>query len=273
MDEFIAKHKSFLLSSLYLVTCLLALGYATLYTPASVYSNDIVVAISSIEKSSGVMTKKLAQLSEKKEEGNEIGIHYLPIFLIRINEIAHNNDVIIRKLTPSDEQKLKFQMDFIATYGVLIQFIAELETLDVILDDIQVHPYDSGSVPPKHAVSFTIIPRNDARAITENVRIQKMREEVQKDKRDPFQRFAYDANLKRVRPSIDLTWIYKLGSLGTGQDGKQYVTIDRKQYRIGDKLDGRTIEDILDDRVDFFKETSEGKLKYSLSFRKKDKKK
>ena len=267
MDAIIQENKALILSTLYMVFGLMAAGYSIFYSSAVVYKSDIRKVSNALNETNKELEQKIKEV-EKKDEKEIVGIRYLPTFLARINEIAHNNEVIIRKLSPDQELALKFTLEFIADYPTFIRFTSELESLDITLDDIQLHPYDSGKTPPLHAISFSIIPRNDAKELTGD-RLEKLKKWVlQQDKRNPFQRFAYDMTRKRISPVIDLTWIYKLGGLGQSTDGKPYASINRQNYYLGDKLDGREIERIESDRVFLKKTTRDGTIRYMLTFRK-----
>jgi hypothetical protein len=268
MEEFIERHKRFLLSSLFMLAGLLTAGYSVYYTQFDAYMKDVRIATSQVQQETKKYKTQIEK-NKKKLNANDKGISYAPTFLQNINEIARNNEVIIHKLTPDSEQHLKFKLEILTDYYTFIVFISQLESLDTILDDIQVHPYDASSNPPIHAISFTIIPRNDAKPLA-GKRLLKLQTEVDKrDKRNPFQRFAYDSKRQKVSPVIDLTWVYKLGGLGIAQNGNQYATINRNNYQVGDLMDGRKITRISSDKVYLEKKNKRGTAKFTLTFRKK----
>lgn len=271
MDAWIREHQTLILSSLYMLFGLLTAGYSVSYSSKSIYMHDLAVVSGRIQTSNTAMQNKLAA-SQQQEKEVAVGVRHLPIFLARINEIAHNNEVIIRKLSPDKEGTLlKFHLDFIADYHTLVRFTAELESLDILLDNIQVHPYDPGKTPPLLAVSFSLIPQNNAEPISSQ-RLDELKKWVfAKDKRDPFQRFAYDKSRKVVNPAIDLTWIYKLDGLGMTPENNPYANINRKSYQVGDELDGREITKISEDRLHLQKKGRDGVTDYVLSFRKMNK--
>lgn len=279
MDAWIRENQTLVLSTLYMLLGLMAAGYSVLYSRTVAYRADMQVALQTIQASNKEMKTKLgdwvAKNKEKDKEAkkmedaekNDVGIQYLPIFLSRINEIAHNNEVIIRRLSPDQAEQMKFVLEFITDYPTFIRFTSELESLDITLDDIQLHPYDATKLPPLHAISFSLIPRNDARQLS-GQRLEELKQWIlEKDKRNPFQRFAYDVSRKRISPVIELTWIYKLGGLGTTPEGKPYANINRRNYMVGDELDGRIIERIDDDRVFLKKTNRDGTVRYMLTFR------
>ena len=269
MDAWVQRHQPLIFSTLYMLFAVLVAGYSLLYSSKSVYLRDLSMVSGSVQTVNAEMKKRVDASRKQEQEAAAAGIRYLPVFMARINEIAHNNEVIIRKLAPDKEGTLlKFRLDFIADYPTFVRFTAELESLDILLDDIQVHPHDLTKTPPLHNISFTLIPQNNAEPIA-GQRLDELKKWVfAKDKRDPFQRFAYDTSRKVVNASIDLTWVYKLEGLGQTPGSGSYANINRKSYHVGDDLDGREITKIGADRVYLQKKGRDGITEYTLSFRK-----
>lgn len=245
---------------------LFAVGYSEFYSPYDIYGTDAV-------KKSSLLKREIKNIEEKGKLRNienqkaEKGIHFLPDFLGRINEIAHQQQVIINRLSPEKEDSLKFKLEMTSEYRTFIKFIAQLESLNVIIDDIQLHPYDARKVTPVHAISFTIIPRNDAEPLSAE-RQKKLQELVAKPgQRNPFQRLAPGI----VDHLVDLTWVVKLSGIGVASDGKRYATIDNSSYRAGDKLEGRVITEITESKVFMEKIDDAGVTRFVLSSREKKK--
>lgn len=277
MDAFIQKYQPLIVSTFYLIFGLVLAGYSVFYSRLEVYSHDLSKAreeIRSLNQDYKKRDEARLEASKKDEKASDVGIRYLPTFLDRINKIAHQNAVIIRKLTPARDNPLKFNLEFITDYFTFIHFSFGLESLDIILDDIQIHVYDPSKVPPLHAISFSLIPRNDAQPLGESERMAVLKTQVDmKEKRNPFQRLV---GLREPGsgplPTIDLTWLYKLGGLGLMPDRQPYATIDQRNYLVGEKLDGRVITEIGKDRLYLEKVTPEGKARFLLTFRKRKKK-
>jgi hypothetical protein len=270
MDALLRKHQSLIFSTLYMVLGLMAAGYATVYSGKEAMIKDL----RKVHRELKAEKKQLEELKKKESEETDKSKedkNSLPVFLTNINRIAQNNKVIIRELSPNNEDnQLKFQLQLITDYFSFIRFTSELEALDIILDDIQLHPYDNGRTPPMHAISFSLIPRNNASPLSDDVRLKNLQEWVNKtDRRNPFQRFAYDTTLKRVRPVIDLTWIHKLSGLGRTKSNQKYASISRKKYFVGSKLDGLIITaiDEKNKQVSLEKRSEDGKVRYTLGFR------
>ncbi|MBF0285661.1 MAG: hypothetical protein HQL51_14515 [Magnetococcales bacterium] len=270
MDEFLTRNRSLVVSTLYLMVGLLLAGYSIYYTRVQAYGEDLKLAMNQAAEANKGLTEKI-QGAQKEGKDSDQGVRYLPTFLMRINQIAKNNQVIIKRLTPEGKEGSgsKFLLELQTDYYTLVKFTAELESLDVVLDDFQVHPFDNTKSPPIHAISFSIVPRNDAAELT-GKRLEELTTWVKTpNRRNPFQRFAYNKNQQTVESVIDLTWILKLGGIGDGPDGKPYATINRQNYNEGDQIEGRTVQKIQPDRVYLEKKTPEGStVKFVLKFRK-----
>lgn len=270
MDAFLRKHRAFLLSTLYLITGLMLLGYATLYSRRDVAIADALQLNRLVEEENRALAE-LAKKQKKAEAAPQEGIRSLPTFLERINSIAQKTTVIIKELTPSRDTDLKFLLKITTDYLTFLRFAAELESLNLVINDLQVRPYDPTKTPPVHAIEFSITPRNDAAPMSDD-RVVALREQVASlDKRNPFQRFAFNATTKEVSAEIDLTWIHKLSGVGRVGDRKVAtinVRNETKDYSVGDELEpGLTITAIENDRVQLQKKTGDGTVRYVMRFR------
>ena len=88
----------------------------------------------------------------------------------------------------------------------------------------------------------------------------------QKNKRNPFQRFA----ARTGRSCVDQTWVHTLSGIGTIND-KKVATIDNADYSVGDTVPtmGMEIIAIGTGRVEFVKQASTGEECHILKFRQK----
>ncbi len=120
---------------------------------------------------------------------------------------------------------------------------------------------------PQHVISFTISPRNNAEPLS-NDRLRALKDQVaQQNKRNPFQRFAFDSKLKSVSQSIDLTWIFTMTGMGKDPNGT-YATIDHRDYYENGTFDKtKHIDSIAGDRVNMSEDTPNGKQTYVLKYR------
>ena len=274
LSAFYERHRGFVLSSFYLTACLLLAGYSIMYSSQQtwkIYSNE---AAQIFNNENGVFESKLRSLEEARanKDSEYVGIRSLPAFLKRINDVARRTKVIIQKLTPDPDNSLRFNMNLIEDYYNFIKFSSQLESLDVSIHDIEVHPYDLSKRPPLHAISFSLTPRADAEPLSSDRISQLARRVEQKDRRNPFQRYAFDKKAPAATPEIDLTWVYKLSGIGRiGND--RSVTIDSQDYNAGDEFKGMVIKKIDSNRVFLEKQTDHGLEKYQLKFRRKKNKK
>lgn len=266
MDKFLRDNKKFLLSTLWLVFGVAAYIYATTYSNAAIGLKDLNIARSKLQSEQQELEKTIQRQSEDMVKTEE-GISSISVFLNRINEVAKSNRVILRRLNPQDKE-LTYSIEIIEDYYTFLHFTAQLESLDVSINDMQIRPYDMSTVPPKHFITFSISAKNNAQTQTGH-RLKELEKIVtEKDKRNPFQRFAFQKG-EKVERNIDLTWIKRLSGIGRTSDGKYYATIDNRDYFVGDLLSGKEVSRILKDRVLLKDETDDAIRQFIIKFRKK----
>ncbi|MEO5369656.1 MAG: hypothetical protein H7833_06220 [Magnetococcus sp. DMHC-1] len=267
LDGFIRKYRTFLGSSVFLLAGMTAAGYSIFYMHLQNRSENLAAMQKAYSEQNAKMKSVIEQRKVQESTKDKGGVDDLPMFLERINDLARKNTVIIRRLTPDTEIPNKFVLEIVVDYNTFIRFTADLESLDIVVDDLQVHEHNSGATPPTHAISFSLVARNNARTLSSE-RLEGLRKWVaQKDRRNPFQRFAFDPGKTSPTPQINLTWLYKLSGIGT-QDGKKYATIDHVNYQENETLDDRRIVEIQGDRVFLEKATKDGTQRFMLTFRK-----
>ena len=274
LNVFFERYKRFVTSLFFVTACLMAAGYSTLYHPRSVWMDHALELNRKISEENGDYSAKLKKIADaqKIDSKDTNKIRSLPVFLERINSVAKKTGVIIHKLKPSPENDLLFTLQIIEDYFKFIRFSSILESLNVTIKNIEVHPYDISKSPPTHVISFQLIPRADAEELS-SARISFLKDQVARtDKRNPFQRYAFNKEAKKAEIQIDLTWDYKLSGIGRIGDDR-YATINDQDYKKGDELDGMLITDVSSKRVLLQKESKErGVEKFQLKFRKTKKK-
>jgi len=269
LNEFYEKYRSFILSLSYVLVATVIAGYSILYSSHQVWSEHLYLARSLVQKENANLKRIIVAREEAKASAESTDhIVSLPEFLSRINDISRKTDVIIHELRPDTENKIRFSMRIIEDYYKFVKFLSILESLNVSIHDIEVHPYDLSKSPPLHVITFALTPREDAKPLA-NARLTELKQRIdKKDRRNPFQRFAYNAKRQVISSEIDLTWVYKLSGIGKiGND--RYATIENKDYNKGDRIDGMEIVSIQSDRVALTKKTPNGVEKYQLKFRRK----
>lgn len=263
MDAFIRNHLSLVLSTLYLIVGLSLAAYVGLYVPAKAKYADLIEAQKYIAAENAELKKRKAFFTKSnKETVNKL--NSIPDFLKRINKLANDHKVIIRKFVPDEEDKLKFIIEMFGNYYVFTQFAADLESLDVVVHDLEVRPYDSKK--SINFIKFAITPKNDARPAPPRHFDTLLAMVKQKNRRNPFQRLVDIPG----RDCIDQTWVHTLSGIGT-ISGKKVATINSLDYGIGDVLKptGLKIVSIGSDRVEFVKQTANAKECHILKFQQK----
>jgi len=267
MDAFIRKYRGFVLSSLYLVIALLALGYATLISPREI-AQESAGNLARILSGEIASLRKEQQAQEEVKKKPSVGIRSLPAFLEHINNTARETDIIIRELIPGKDGDLKFVLKVTSDYFKFLKLAAKLEKLNLTINDLQVRPYKMTATPPEHVIEFSLTPRGDAEPLSSD-RFSKLDDLVSSEsKRNPFQRFAFNAETKAVSRDIDLTWIYHMTSIGKSA-GREVATIDNSDYFIGGKLkQGHIITAITGDEVRLEQKTDNGVETSFIRYRK-----
>lgn len=279
MEQFFRQHRNLTLSFLWLILGIMAAGYSLLYRPLQLSMAALTPMTARLEEQNKSLLKTI-EAQKNTDKAKAVGISSLPTFLARINELSFASKVVINKLTPADsEGRLRISLEINADFYTFLRFAAQLESLDVILDNVEIHPFSydqKNNDLPIHFISFTIIPQNDAEPLKINAAQElnrKVKEAIEVNNlRNPFQRFAKDPNRKEMEQLVDLTWVYKLGGFGVGADGATYAIIDNLEYRKGASVEGREITEIdkAGGRVMMEKRTEQGtKLRSVLKFRKK----
>ncbi|HRQ79543.1 MAG TPA: hypothetical protein PKZ97_00330 [Azospirillaceae bacterium] len=267
MDEFVRKYQGFILSSLYLVLALLALGYATLISPREI-AQESAVKLAAMLNSEIASLKKEQQVREETKKQPSVGVRSLPAFLEHINNTARETDIIIKELIPGKDGDLKFVLKVTSDYFKFLKLAAKLEKLNLTINDLQVRPYKMMANPPEHVIEFSLTPRGDAEPLSSG-RFSNLDELVSsQSKRNPFQRFAFNSETKAISRDIDLTWIYHMTSVGKS-GGKEVTTIDGAEYFVGGRLkQGHVITAITGEEVRLEQKTDNGLETSFIRFRK-----
>ncbi|PCI40835.1 MAG: hypothetical protein COB46_05905 [Rhodospirillaceae bacterium] len=269
MEAFVHRHQPLIISVMYLVFGLLVFGYSAFYSTQTAWRSDALVLNSILTTENQTMQVAARKLDG---DGTKFKIKSLPSVLSRLNNLAKQTEIIIHELTPDTEDQATFNIRLIESYAKLLKFLSLLESLDVSIHNIEIHPYDTSVSPPIHAISFSVTPKNDA-ARLQGDRILKLSQRVgQPNKRNPFQRFAA-SSIGKIEKVIDLSWVHKLSGIGRIGD-QRYATIDSKDYQQGDEFrKGVIVEKIASSIVRLVKKDANGTVRYVLKFRKKKKNK
>ncbi len=260
MEQFVRQNRVLLLSVAWLVIGLLALGHAALTSHRVAVRAHVDAASTWLRSRNDGLRQRLNRRGEATDQPR---LSSLPDFLSHINAIARASEVIVEELRPAADGDLRFDMRISVDYYNFLSFAANLEAHSVAIHDLEVRPFDFTRTPPIHVITFALTPRNDAAPIV-GARIDALRRAVAANGlRNPFQRFVVCGT---VVPEIDLTWRYQLS--GIGRDGAGPVaTVDRRDYRVGDRLDDMNVVAIEPDRVRLQRDGARGLETLVLRFR------
>jgi hypothetical protein len=161
----------------------------------------------------------------------------VPELLSRIQEIASQYNVSVRSVAPSPTDPNKMTLGIHGEYRDLMLFLGRIETLQIAISGFEFTPDDSGvagsvelthSAKPGAPVSFA----DYMDAIIKFTAI-----------RNPFE-IGDPVPVPNVKADLgDLSWTYHLTSISL-YGAERTATIDGKDYRVGDKLNGLQISAI-----------------------------
>jgi hypothetical protein len=275
MRDWFQQNRSLVLSTAYLLVTLGLAGYVVSYSNLAAATRDLRAASKTIQVE--LAAQRAVVLGSNVAGVKTKNIDSIPEFLRHINSIAQANSVIIRSLTPDPVAPFKYHIEIAVNYETFLRFLANLESRDTIIHEMEVRPYDSRAIPPRHFITFSITPRNNAQPLADQRLKQVLLDVEKKNKRNPFQQL--DVRTKHV-PVVELTWVHRLTGIGSSGNVK-YATIDRKDYVVGDSLkigdgsDGENRKAVITaiDKlaVNLEERTANGAQQYVLEFRRKKK--
>jgi hypothetical protein len=237
------------------------------YNPLLAYNNTIKTLSMSYQQDEIKLNAQLYN-DEKKDETNNNDLDTIPQLLTRINDTCKAPNVIIRTLKPKVDNPFAFELKFISNYFDFLKVLSEFEKLNIVINKIDIKPYEIANTKSKHLVTIDLEAINGGEKLSlDNVSFLEY-ELKRNNKRDPFQRFAKIG--KEIQRLVDLTWIYKLSGIGK-IDGKFVATIDHRVYYENSKLNGMTINTISPKGLTLSKKTFNGTKRFVLNFRKKEK--
>ena len=238
--------------------------YLNVYYNPLIQYNDTIKVLSSKYFKEEILYNKQLQTKEKIIETKEDNFSTIPKLLNRINNTCKAPNVIIRTLKPHANNPFAFELKFISNYFDFLKVLSEFEKLNIIINKIDIKPYEIKKINSKHIITLDIQAINGGEKISKED-VLFLNEELSKNsKRDPFQRFAkVGQTIKRL---VDLTWMYKLSGIGK-IDGKYVATIDHRIYYKGSNFNGMKIINITPKGIRLKKKTSNGTVNYILGFR------
>lgn len=209
--------------------------------------------------------KKLKEAALKiEDEANAPRLTSTPVFIDRIGNLAGEHGAPIQSIRPHPEKPDHFQVELRARYHDFEGFIAALEQLDVDLVAFDAEITDRTEEDPAALFRIELLPNNDARQL-DIPRMASIREEMSRpQRRNPFQRIGEnvdgDGNRIDLSDILALSGIAELGDL-------RIATIDGQDYMVGDRISGREVTRIAEDRVLLRRDDPNSPELYVLRFR------
>lgn len=277
LDEFLNQNRPLVVSSAWLVMCILLAGYVFIQENQRAIRYDLTAMTNTLNQEAD----EYKALVDKSEQDKKVvvGVKTIPEFLSNINAIAQQNDLIIRQLMPDDETKSKYNIELITDYYTFLKFTADLESLDTVINDMQIRPYGAQkklkgkdkNYAPQHFITFSITPHNNARKL-DHASIKDLNARVKQAlgqrERNPLQRLVWVEGA--LSNTIDLTWLHKLTGIGSNNKGR-YATIDRLDYYEGATFgENMKVVSIQGKQVNLA--SKDGLHKFVLKFRKRGRK-
>ena len=260
----------------------MALGYGLLYQPLEskiTYLNRIMVMD---EKSADSLRlnlhQKKGEINEKEAEKkkDKRSIRSMPMFLTTMNTLFAKHTIKVENLSPSTDGYLQLSFNLKIGYFKFIQFLADLELLNIVLERVSMYPLKDGKNPPDLSIKMVISARLD-KPMANPERLATLKKKFS----DPLAKDPFGKNGKgrsgfivsdTMLDNNELTFKYLLSGIGRLANGDYVANINRRTYRVGDMLDDKIIKEIQKDQVTLLKKSKTGEKLYTLHFRKRIKK-
>lgn len=209
--------------------------------------------------------QKLKQAASKiEDEANTPRLTSTPVFIDRIGRLAGEHGAPVQSIRPHPEKPDHFQVALLSRYHDFEGFIAALEQLDVELVTFDAEVADRTEEDPTGLFRIELLPNNNARQL-DIPRMAGIRSDMNRPhRRNPFQRIGQDTDGDGNR--IDLSDILTLSGISVLGDLK-IATIDRQDYGVGDRIAGREVTRIDEDKVLLRRDDPDSPELYVLRFR------
>ncbi|MEO5378009.1 MAG: hypothetical protein H7832_09555 [Magnetococcus sp. DMHC-6] len=248
---------------LFFISALCLAGYTLFYNPLASNHLRLFRYIQMLQKENQqYRTQNKDTLSHTPSEKEN---HYLPTFLFRIHTIAEKNGISLKKFIPDNKNPNQYNLEFISDYLALLRFTADMESLDLELEDIQIHSFEKIQSQPLLMVTFVIRPNGMAQPLS-GKRLEKLQQRVlESNHRNPFQQAIVDDKNSISANITDISASYKLSGIGV-EGGIPYATINHKNYREGESIAGMKIINIQKNKVYLEKRSHAGIEQFLLQF-------
>ncbi|MFC1814961.1 hypothetical protein ACFL0M_03250 [Thermodesulfobacteriota bacterium] len=255
-----------IITSVLAILALLGVGYVWYYQPLQSDINTLSSSYSRINKEIRRINVKLEEAKEESKKASS-AIKTIPGFLTRINKIANETNVYLDTVEPVTGNRFQYDISFAAKYFVFIRFLLGLETLNVVIDDISINPFEGPRDDPTQAVNFKITLLGQGEQV-DDIKLDQLRKKVAATgNRNPFRMGLPGEGLTDV---IDLTPRWKLSAFGSGPP--PFVYINGNRYYKGTSIGPKKITAIfINSHVELEEKKFNGIQKYILKTRPKPK--
>ena len=249
-----------------------ALAYATLVAPKKQAAAELDAMAQALRADRAAATAADTASAEAAVAGLDataLRNLSIPQLLSQVQEIALNVNVRITDLAPVEPGSRLLRVAMTGAYPDLVRFLARFEALPLHIDELHMdsstedgQPRASGDLTlslvfqqiagaPAHSFA-------DAAAFEAALRGEALR--------NPFTTWNGAVAWTPERGSGDLTWIHHLTGISEIGDVR-IATIDDHDYRVGDRIDGRTVTAIGEDAVTLTRAGPDGEQVFRLGFR------
>jgi len=251
-----ALFKPLLLASLVLLA---AAGQYFVYAAYVAPREDAAQSLQALSELLQVENRKKAGYRAPENRGVT-----MPDLLSRVQELTAQSAVSLVGVAPLAGDADQYRLTLLGSYGGFLEFLARFETLQVAITGFDVTPSvdKPGSLDIALDFGHTAVP-NTIRAD----RVREFRTRLEKAAiRDPFHPGNGTVQLASDSNTDDLTWTFHLTSISEIGRSK-YATIDGKDYKLGDELQGLEVRNIGRDSVTLVQKENGKERERFLKFR------
>jgi len=250
------KYMMEIITTVILMASATFLFFNAYYYPLEAYQRSVVKLSADYQTKKKDLDLKIKNLTNKKEEESSV-LNSVPKVLKALNDTCRSSKVVIRKLTPFEDNPFKFTLKMESTYFEFLKILSEFEKLNIVIENISLDEYETTLDNPKKAITLVVkVAGNvdDTQEETTEALNTIISNNISKN---PFQTNILDENNLVVR-AINLTYIHTLSSVGI-YDTPPTATINNRTYTVGDVfLDKGVIKKIEKGKVHISKELDSG---------------
>lgn len=190
--------------------------------------------------------------SEKQAEGgtaaSEAPVGNLPMLLQKINTDTLQSSMELSQIEKIDAERYRLTAQ--APFERLLHFLFRVEQSNLALEHMAIHPLPGA----RDEVKLLLRVLGGEMSQQNRRLLDEIQNAAPSHVRNPFKR---DGRTPEASPSpdqVDLTWKFKLTSIGVDSKGR-YANIDRKLVYKGDVFNGMVVTEVAKDRIELRSDT------------------